>query len=113
MFPLLHTATQQWQVLVMMATVAKHALLWQHWDIGMQAAAEQYIYRVQSGVAADPHGQPGAFKMGFHSIPSMSQLHMHVISQVLPTYLYCLSLLGCEILPCFAHFVVWHAVASI
>ncbi|DBB01055.1 TPA: hypothetical protein ACH3X1_000955 [Trebouxia sp. C0004] len=45
----------------------------------MQAAAEQYIHTVQS--AADPHGQPGAFKMGFHSIPSMSQLHMHVISQ--------------------------------
>lgn len=47
----------------------------------MQTAAEQYIQRVQSAVAADPLEQPGVFKMGFHSIPSMSQLHMHVISQ--------------------------------
>ncbi|DBA69531.1 TPA: hypothetical protein ACH3X2_012731 [Trebouxia sp. C0005] len=47
----------------------------------MQAAAEQYIHTVQGAVAADPHGQPGVFKMGFHSIPSMPQLHMHIISQ--------------------------------
>ncbi len=55
----------------------------------MQAAAEQYIHRVQSAMAmaADPHGQPGVFKMGFHSIPSMSQLHMHIISQVMPIYM--------------------------
>lgn len=61
-------------------------LLWQHWIVGMQAAAEQYIHTVQGAVAADPHGQPGVFKMGFHSIPSMPQLHMHIISQVMPIY---------------------------
>lgn len=52
----------------------------------MQAAAEQYIHKVQSAMAADSHEQPGVFKMGFHSIPSMSQLHMHIISQVMAIF---------------------------
>ena len=30
--------------------------------------------------------QPGSLKMGFHSLPSLLQLHMHVISQVLHRY---------------------------
>ena len=42
--------------------------------LDMQAAGEQYIASRQQA--------PAAFKMGFHSIPSMTQLHMHVISQV-------------------------------
>ncbi len=73
----------------------------------MQAAAEQYKHRVQSAVAADPHGQSGVFKMGFHSIPSMSQLHMHVISQVMPIYMP--VTIGIQSSAMLAHLVVCYA----
>ena len=48
----------------------------------MQVAAEHYIERMQTAWAADPARRLDDFKIGFHTIPSMSQLHMHVISQV-------------------------------
>ena len=48
----------------------------------MQMAAEEYIQKMQRLLADNPARCPGAFKVGFHSIPSMLQLHLHVISQV-------------------------------
>jgi Scavenger mRNA decapping enzyme C-term binding len=41
----------------------------------LQGVASSYI-----GDHAGPEGAP--FKFGFHAVPSMKQLHMHVISQV-------------------------------
>ena len=35
-----------------------------------------------------------SFQMGFHSIPSMRQLHLHLISQV-PSKLCCANVLAC------------------
>ena len=49
----------------------------------LQTAGEAYQQRMQALHAAKPLLCPGPFRMGFHSIPSMKQLHMHVISQVL------------------------------
>ena len=43
---------------------------------GLQAVADKWASE-QAGVAG-----VGPFKLGFHSIPSMRQLHLHVISQV-------------------------------
>ena len=48
----------------------------------LQMAGEAYIQKMQTLHAEKPALRPGPFKMGFHSIPSMKQLHMHVISQV-------------------------------
>ena len=43
-----------------------------------QAVGEQWIQQELEKDAG------AVFKMGFHSIPSMHQLHLHVISQVRP-----------------------------
>ena len=43
---------------------------------GLQAVADRWASE-QAGVAG-----VGPFKLGFHSVPSMRQLHLHVISQV-------------------------------
>ena len=48
----------------------------------LQTAGEAYIQKMQKLHEGGSLG-PGPFKMGFHSIPSMKQLHLHVISQVL------------------------------
>ena len=46
----------------------------------LQVAGEAYKQKMQALHSGEP--RPGPFRMGFHSIPSMNQLHMHVISQV-------------------------------
>ena len=44
----------------------------------MQAVGEEWVKQ-------ELGKEPGAvFRMGFHSIPSMRQLHLHVISQARP-----------------------------
>ena len=48
----------------------------------LQKAGEAYQQKMQALYADKPLLCPGPFRMGFHSIPSMKQLHMHVISQV-------------------------------
>ncbi|KAL3162367.1 hypothetical protein ABBQ32_010048 [Trebouxia sp. C0010 RCD-2024] len=64
----------------------------------MQGAGEAYIQKMQKAHAGGSSLGPGPFKMGFHSIPSMKQLHMHVISQV--SYEKAASLLtACSTLP--------------
>ena len=59
---------------------------------GLQAVADKWASE-QAGVAG-----VGPFKLGFHSIPSMRQLHLHVISQVRISELLtdCLSDLACD-----------------
>lgn len=49
----------------------------------LQTAGEAYQQRMRALHADKPLLRPGPFRMGFHSTPSMKQLHMHVISQVL------------------------------